>query len=135
VKHRPELIRSGPYFNRQSTQGESMSVPKLEVEYVKSAKADISALYERLKGFDSQALAYTLATVIVEIKLGNVITEMLYEEVKANSAIARKNKAIKTRNNKLARLKEICGKKNRTKAENVEGMKLAKELKLDREDA
>lgn len=92
--------------------------------------ATVNALFERLKGFDSQALAMGLANVVVGVGFTDVIIEKVFEEVKANSSIARKNRQIKTRNNKLARLKVLHAKKKLTAVERAEANKLIKDLGL-----
>lgn len=94
-----------------------------------TARAD--ELFNKLKKYDSEALAMELACLVVNLGCFVNVDKMI-EGIKANSAIARKNKTLKTQENKRQRLKILCEKassgKKLTKEENQEAAKLCKDL-------
>jgi len=89
---------------------------------------EAASLYNALKKYDSAALAMELSGLVVGIGFNAAVIESLIESVKKNSELVRKNKAISARNNKVAKLNKLAGKKKLTAAERLEAGKLMKAL-------
>ena len=93
----------------------------------KKMKGLIKAIYERLKGFDAEALAFELASIIAGTD--DALIDKLIEGIRANSEIAKKNRKIKLRNKQCDRLKILMAKKKLSANEKVEVHRLMKVLK------
>jgi hypothetical protein len=94
--------------------------------FTESQEKRYGEFFAELKKCDSSALAMELACIFVVVPLINVQRAM--ENIRNNSRIAQHNKRVKTKNNKINRLKELAAKKKPTKPEQEEMVKLAKDL-------
>lgn len=90
-------------------------------------KVLIKGIFERLKGFDAEALAFELASMVAGID--EALIDNLIKGIKANSEIAKKNRKVKLRNKQCDRLKVLMAKKKLSADEKVEVHRLMKILK------
>lgn len=87
-----------------------------------------NVLYREILKFEKEAVAMELASLLVGygFEEGQFRRTML--NLKENSEIAKKNRAISQKNKKVARLTVLAAKKRLNKAEQQEANKLLREL-------
>lgn len=81
---------------------------------------EFDGLVASLRSQEPEALAHALAAMLVFSFFSQKVKAQTVAEVKENSVIIRRNRRIKTRNNKLARVRELAGKRKFTTAERKE---------------
>lgn len=74
----------------------------------------------QLRTGEPEALAAALSTMMLFNMFSSDLLERIISDVKENTRIIRHNRRVTTRNNKMARLRELSKKKRYTQTERIE---------------